>query len=113
MGKCLDKLPELLVELTRRLDKSSTERHISKAFVKVKFNDFTSTTVERVGTSARISDYRSLLEEALQRKSLPVRLLGVGVRFTESDDAFVQLDLFSNANSGSSRDVSKPLSAEA
>ena len=77
---CIDRLPELMVELMRRLERAGIEDKIQKAFVKVKFNDFTSTTVEKVGTTARISDFKELMQEGLSRKSLPVRLLGIGVR---------------------------------
>lgn len=91
---CLERLPDLLSELFRRLEKISQPYKISKAFVKVKFNDFTSTTIERVGTSARIIDYRELLVAASKRKSLPVRLLGIGVRFLQENPEFMQLDFF-------------------
>ena len=48
--------------------------------MKLKFSDFSSTTVERVGTAAVESDYRQLLIEGWQRRELPVRLIGIGVR---------------------------------
>ncbi len=77
---CLEKLSELLPDLMSRIERAKAETAIQKAFVKIKFNDFSTTTVEKVGTTARISDYRDLMTDGLSRKSLPVRLLGVGVR---------------------------------
>ncbi|PCK07460.1 MAG: DNA polymerase IV [Alteromonadaceae bacterium] len=95
---CKNQLPDLLVELRRRVSKLDDKYRVSKAFVKVKFNDFSSTTLERVGTAARISDYQQMLEQALERSQLPVRLLGIGVRFfnIDADDAPTQLELFPN-----------------
>ena len=96
---CLQQLPDLLRQLHHRLSKLADDYDIKKAFVKVKFNDFHSTTLERDGTRDNIKDYQSLLTEALQRDSKPVRLLGIGVRFdttpeqTEVSDV-PQLDLF-------------------
>lgn len=77
---CLEKLGELLDDLLRRIERANASTLVQKAFVKIKFRDFSTTTVEKAGTSARISDYRELMQEGLSRKSLPVRLLGVGVR---------------------------------
>lgn len=91
---CLEKLPSLLVEYKKRAEKLGKEYRIAKAFVKVKFSDFTSTTLERVGTSARISDYHGLLAQALERQDKPVRLLGIGVRFFQLNDEYEQLELF-------------------
>ena len=59
---------------------------ITKAFVKLKFNDFTTTTVERVGTKAIETDYQQLLVEGWERRSQPVRLIGLGVRLLEDNE---------------------------
>ena len=92
---CMAQLPNLLVQLRKRVENLDQSYAIAKAFVKVKFNDFSSTTLERVGTSARISDYRLMMQEALKRKAQPVRLLGIGVRFSQSRaNAQQQLALF-------------------
>ena len=91
---CMDKLPQLLVELKKRVEKLGSDYRVAKAFVKVKYADFSSTSLERVGTAARISDYHNLMDEALDRQAKPVRLLGIGVRFFQRDNQFTQLDLF-------------------
>ncbi len=94
--QCLDKLPELFVKLKSRLNRLDSDYRVTKAFVKVKFDDFSSTTLERLGTGARISDYRELMEEAVQRGGRPVRLLGIGVRFVDlrEERQGAQLDMF-------------------
>lgn len=77
---CLQQIPDLIDRLQSRLDKLEEKPHIIKAFVKVKFSDFTSTTLERIGTTAQLEDYKELMSEALQRQDKAVRLLGLGVR---------------------------------
>jgi len=90
---CFEKLTDLLVDLLLRIDKAGAKECIQKAFVKVKFTDFSSTTVEKAGTTARISDYRELLAEGLRRKDLPVRLLGIGVRIQHSGSEQLKLQM--------------------
>jgi DNA polymerase IV len=54
--------------------------------VKLKFDDFTRTTVERAGFTPILSSYRQLLAEGFGRADKSVRLMGVGVRFNESSE---------------------------
>ncbi len=66
---------------------------IHKLFLKLKFADFTRTTVERLGSEPLLSDYLDLLTVAFRRKENPtVRLMGLGVRF-EPQPAAEQLHL--------------------
>jgi DNA polymerase-4 len=90
---CHAQLPVLMTQLLERLHTAGAQDRIEKAFVKVKFADFSSTTVERVGTTARASHFAQLLDEALTRNTLPIRLLGLGVRLTpqEADGTGEQL----------------------
>jgi DNA polymerase-4 len=70
---------------------------VTKQFIKVKFNDFTSTTVERQLTKGLPQEsFEVLLEQAWERSGLPVRLLGLGVRFvdTRQQELVLQLDFF-------------------
>ncbi len=91
---CLDKLPGLLEELRGRIDKGKLGSRIQKAYVKIKFRDFSTTTVERVGTAATLTDYQELLADGLARRDLPVRLLGLGVRLSpDFPEHFEQLPL--------------------
>jgi DNA polymerase-4 len=97
LGSCLAKLPELLLELKGRLRRVDDSYVVTKQFVKIKYDDFNTTTLERGALPDGWLDYyQQLLSEAYPRGNRPVRLLGVGVRFvdlTESDE-FFQLDLF-------------------
>lgn len=92
-AECQSRLPSLLEELERRLGEVDDDYVPAKAFVKIKFNDFTQTTVERHDSTADLETLSQLLAEGLERKGLPVRLLGVGVRFRDAAIA-TQLALF-------------------
>ena len=81
LAACEEKLEELFAELMADLAQKETTRTVTKIFVKLKFADFTRTTVERAGLAPSLGDYRSLLAEAFARTGKNVRLLGVGVRF--------------------------------
>jgi DNA polymerase-4 len=95
--------PDLLAELDRRFSKISQKYLPTKRFVKVKYHDFTQTTLEEAlnysGTVptawADPAAYERLVEEAWQRAGLPVRLLGAGLRLQPSQlEASGQLGLF-------------------
>lgn len=93
---CVGELPALIQKMHTRLRRLDKNYRVVKAFLKVKFADFTTTTIERLGTQTGLSDYQSLLEEAFERGNKPVRLLGVGVRLVDltRDDNVTQLELF-------------------
>ena len=85
LAACEEKLEELFAELMADLAQKETTRTVTKIFVKLKFADFTRTTVERAGLAPSLGGYRSLLAEAFARTGKSVRLLGVGVRFAPLD----------------------------
>lgn len=97
VASCIARLPELLAQLKGRLRRVDDSYLVTKQFVKIKFDDFSITTLER-GSAASLSleSYRALCEEAFPRGNRPVRLLGLGVRFIDlnTDRQGVQLDLF-------------------
>lgn len=82
---CCDKLPALHADLAQRIARAEVADQIGKLFIKIKFSDFSSTTVERLGRDFALSHYETLLNEGLLRKPLPVRLLGMGVRLIEAN----------------------------
>ena len=92
-GACIAQLPALLGELRCRITKAQASAKITKLFVKVKFSDFVSTTVERRCTVLDDAGYVELLKQAMARSSLKIRLLGVGVKVV-GDSVGVQLALF-------------------
>ena len=90
------KLQALWEELCDDLAKHK-DRSIKSAFVKLKFNDFRHTTVERQTSAPEWKLYESLLQDGWQRSNTRhVRLLGAGVRFRSQEEAseLEQLTLF-------------------
>lgn len=94
LAACLERLPELLQELTRRMARLDIRYRPGKPFVKLKFHDFTQTTLEQSGAGLELEDYADLLAVAFARGKRPVRLIGVGVRLIDSRDQAEQLRLF-------------------
>jgi DNA polymerase-4 len=81
----LEALGKILEELQRRFEKIAHQYQPSKRFIKVKFGDFTQTTLDEAiidRTQAWFSpnDYQRLMLAGWQRKKMPVRLLGAGLR---------------------------------
>ncbi len=93
LAACLRLLPELFDNLVARVKRCEAEKHVQKLYVKLRFADFHQTTVECVGTAARMALFEKLMETGYQRGMQPVRLLGVGVRLGELENR-EQLSLF-------------------
>ena len=96
-------LDTLLQELGQRFARIESRYHPIKRFIKVKFADFSQTTLEE-GLPAdgseweAAADYHRLLASAWPRGSQPVRLLGAGLRLRPAaDDNSEQLTLFADA----------------
>lgn len=93
LEECEAAIAQLAEDLLDDLNQKAPERRIRKAFVKVKFADFTRTTRECLCSNPTPLVYRTLLADAYRRRRLPVRLLGAGVRF-EEEAGILQPDLF-------------------
>lgn len=81
--QCLQQLPSLLIDLNTRLQKIEVEYRIAKQFVKVKFSNFQTTTMECVSHSTDMRVFLDLMQQACRRSEKSVRLLGLGVRFVD------------------------------
>ena len=86
LDACERAIDELIADLQDELRQKASLRQIRKAFVKVKFADFSRTTKECLSHSATRDVFHALLKEAHARKEKHVRLLGVGVRFEDEPD---------------------------
>ncbi|KIF80582.1 DNA polymerase IV [Noviherbaspirillum autotrophicum] len=93
LDACRHELPALIEMLVKRVRRVDAERHIHKLFIKIRFDNFRRTTAECVSAHIDLTQCHALLETAWQRGRRPVRLLGVGVRLEEDEDA-LQLGLF-------------------
>ncbi|MDI6524512.1 DNA polymerase IV [Pseudomonas otitidis] len=94
LAACLERLPALHEELERRLARLDASYRPDKPFVKLKFLDFTQTTLEQAGAGRDLDSYRLLLGAAFARGERPVRLIGIGVRLQDLRGAAEQLSLF-------------------
>lgn len=83
LEECRQAMDKLVTELEEEVRAKAVDRRIDKAFVKVKFADFTRTTKECVSANPSRETYQALLVEARNRSSQPIRLLGSGVRFAD------------------------------
>jgi DNA polymerase-4 len=77
---CLAKLPDLHQQMEVRLARVLGEYRVSKKYLKLKFNDFVSTTIEAMSSATELEGYVLLCREAHARGNRPVRLIGLGVR---------------------------------
>ncbi len=80
LEQCLAQVEALKDELTKRHLKLKQERLVSGLFVKLKFHDFTQTTVEQQADINEQSLFFDLLKQAFARGERPVRLIGLGYR---------------------------------
>ncbi|MCV4274252.1 DNA polymerase IV [Pseudomonas capsici] len=94
LASCIEKLPALLETLAVRMERMAGQYRPGKPFVKVKFHDFTQTTLEQSGAGRDLASYEQLLTQAFARGAKPVRLLGIGVRLHDLRGAHEQLELF-------------------
>lgn len=90
--QCLAELPELLAQLQQRLQRKGAANVIGKQYIKLKFSNFVSTTVEHVAQAPDLEGLNALCRTGFERGNLPVRLLGIGVRLRR-DAALKQLEL--------------------
>ena len=90
---CRTELAQQHAELIEDLRRSAPDRAIAKLLVKLKFSDFRRTTAEMPGRQPELKQFHRLLEEAWGRSGQPVRLLGIGVRFLETEARPEQLEL--------------------
>ena len=83
LDACRTAIDALIIDLETELQQKASHRQVRKAFVKVKFADFTRTTKECLSSDPTREIFQALLDEAYTRRGKSVRLLGVGVRFEE------------------------------
>lgn len=97
---------ELLTELEGRFRKISGRYFPTKRVVKIKYRDFTQTTLEEgIGASGEAwndrARFRRLVEAAWPRGAMPVRLLGAGLRLQPlAVQDLGQLSLFGSEEEG-------------
>lgn len=100
MARCRAHITALVERLEERLARYQRPA-LDKLFVKVRFDDFSITTLETPGSQPVLERFLPLFDEAWQRGARPVRLLGVGVRL-KPEHAQRQLGLFASLSENGS-----------
>lgn len=93
LAACRAALPALCDDFFRRLARAADPRTPHKAIVKIRFHDFRQTSMECLCAQPDREVFSLLLDSAWARGGKPVRLLGVGVRFGDDDDAGIGITL--------------------
>jgi DNA polymerase-4 len=83
---CLLELPALYDDMLRRWRPMAGRYRIAGKFVKLRFNNFVSTTAEQSAEHDDASIFTALLAQAWKRHQRPVRLMGVGFRLLPIDN---------------------------
>ncbi|MBW0148838.1 DNA polymerase IV [Marinobacter arenosus] len=94
---CETVMAALVADLNLRLTRKARQKPIHKLFIKIRYSDFSTHTLERVREHIKepgFEDYLPLFKELVGDKDRPVRLLGLGVRFRNDDAPVTQLRLF-------------------
>ncbi|WP_299492922.1 DNA polymerase IV [uncultured Shewanella sp.] len=88
LSQCQSVMESLILELTKRVQRSAKGRKINKQVVKLKFNDFKQTTVEHRSDEISLNLFYTLLEQALARcNERGIRLVGISVGLSDEDKA--------------------------
>ncbi|MGB1949768.1 MAG: DNA polymerase IV [Marinobacter sp.] len=94
---CETVMASLVADLNLRLGRKARNKPIHKLFIKIRYSDFSTHTLERVREQVQqptMEDFHPLLDELVTDTERPVRLLGLGVRFRNDDSPVTQLRLF-------------------
>lgn len=89
LNECLEKLPSLYQEFLKRYKKIEENNKLPRfdtpfpLFVKIKYSNFQQTTIERHFNNLSRNNFKTLLIERYNQKPQNVRLLGIGIRFSE------------------------------
>ncbi len=91
---CLTEIPELFTELIKRLQRARKKQSLLQktVFVKLRFNNFETTTLQMPATLLEERVFYNLCKKAWQRGRRSVRLIDIGLRFYPPDIP-VQLEL--------------------
>jgi DNA polymerase-4 len=78
---CLEVVDFLHGKLLQRIQDSAADRVIKNQFIKIKYSDFKQTTMERISSTADLTQFKELLLSVENPQQKAIRLLGLGVHF--------------------------------
>ncbi|MEM7016587.1 MAG: DNA polymerase IV [Pseudomonadota bacterium] len=80
---CWRALEDLYPQFTRRFENVDSTLPVKSIFIKMRFSDFSITTIQKPFKTLSPEVFRPLCREGLKRSTLGVRLLGLGVHFQD------------------------------
>ncbi len=95
LNACRAEIDKLYKNLAYRLSKNlkTNSLPVKALYIKVKFNNFKTTTAQKQAHKIDKQIYQELLETAWQRGKRPVRLIGIGVQFLTKNKNSAQMEL--------------------
>ena len=93
MEECLAHVPELWQQWTARVERQQLSPVELAPFVKVKFADFSQTTLANSHERPSADSFARLLEQAISRSNKAVRLLGIGGKLPDINQQQLALGL--------------------
>lgn len=87
LDACLGEVPRIYQELLKRLERAKKKQRLNpkSLVVKLRFDDFETTTIQMPGVNPDELAYKRLLTAAWHRGQRPVRLIGIGLQFNPPD----------------------------
>lgn len=92
LDECLEKIPSLYEKLYIRISSEYVKR-ISSIFIKVTDTSFNKSSVTKQAKEFSLDTFISLFQEIYHKQSLPIRLLGIGVRLNEYEEKQLNINL--------------------
>ena len=92
LDACLFEIKRLYHILLPRLDASQKKQKlpIKALYIKLRFNDFKTTTAQTIASEPDLSVYKQLITTAWNRGKRPVRLIGLGIQFGNVKGPIIQ-----------------------
>lgn len=86
LGECIDEIEKLYPKLIERLKKNTNKNSlpIKSIYIKLRFDNFKTTTAQQVASSPNREVYKRLITKAWSRQKRPVRLIGLGIEFSSN-----------------------------
>lgn len=85
VDSCKQEIESLINRLYERVSNEEMLGKIRKIFIKMKFSDFRQTTIEKPCIKIDKKSVLDLVDTAYSRNNKSVRLIGIGVRFSENN----------------------------
>lgn len=86
LSACLEQMLKLHEQMLVRWQPLQARYRVAGTFVKLKFDNFVSTTAEQSADNCDVALFPALMQQAWARHQRPVRLIGVGVRLHPRDN---------------------------